>query len=631
VLALPTTGNPFNKGGERDPSVLFDSGDYDLYFTALDSGSPPGESIGYATTPALLGTNQPDNSSWSSAAKVLAPSGSGFESVGVSHPSVIKDGSNYVMYYTGTATGGATSIGQTTSTSAGSGFGAGSPISLTPTLPFDSAGAKDPVVVKAGTGDYRMLFTGVDADGVERIGYAISGDGSNWTNQGVVLNPSLTPFAADENGVEPTGMLVDGSTLHAWTSGIDRTGRTRGDHATTPFPTTSGSIPSGWASYQLGDATTTIEDFRQIARTSSGAVTLWMSFLQPYSSGGNDFWSQYFPVTLSSPTEALNFLLTVHGVRWRAQLTTPSSIPSLNTVQLTSAPVSFAPSGSATSNPVGAAPGRTVTAWGSLVVDTSLFSPGGSGTGTGTVQVLDATSSQQLASAPLNTGGATTVDLASIPAASHPTIRVAFALQSSGQATPLVHSFTVSYTTQVASSLTLIAAPLKVVFGKTVNLSGVLSQGGVAEVGQSVVISAQPFGASTFTSLSTLQTDGGGAYSTTAKPQKQTVYQASATGVPVPPTVTVKVAQRLKLSVRRQGAKVYLNGSLGPKKRRQVILIQVRTGKRWKTLARVRTSKRSTFKTVRALKPGHVYRFRAKTHGYPGLLAGTSRIVRLSK
>jgi hypothetical protein len=153
----------------------------------------------------------------------------------------------------------------------------------------------------------------------------------------------------------------------------------------------------------------------------------------------------------------------------------------------------------------------------------------------------------------------------------------------------------------------------------------------VAQAGQSVVISAQPFGASTFTSLSTQQTDSGGAYSTTAKPQKQTVYQASATGVPVPPTVTVKVAQRLKLSVRRHGAKVYLKGSLGPKKRRQVILIQVRTGKRWKTLARVRTSKRSTFKTVRALKPGHVYRFRAKTHGYPGLLAGTSRIVRLSK
>jgi predicted GH43/DUF377 family glycosyl hydrolase len=626
--ALFGLGNPasFDNGGHRDPSVLFDSGTYDLYFTGLDSGGS--QSIGFASTPALAGTNQPDNTAWSKATTPVLSTG--YDGSHVSHPSVIKDGT-YVMYYTDLSA--TPSIGRATSATAAGAFNPGlsAVLSAGAAGSFDANGVKDPVVVKVGANDYRMLYTGIDADGIERVGYATSTDGSTWAKQGVVLNPSMTPFAADESGVEPTGMLVDGSTLHVWTSGIDRTGRTRGDHATTPFPTASGSIPSGWATYQLGDSSTTIEDFRQIARTSNGAVTLWLSFLQPYSSGGNDFWSQYFPVTLSSPSEALNFLLTVHGVRWRAQLTTPSSSPSLNTVQLTSAPVSFAPSGSAASTPIGAPAGRAVTAWGSLVVDTSLFSPGGSGTGSGTVQVLDASSGQQLASATLNTSGTTTISLAAVSAASHPTITVAFALQSSGGATPLVHSFTVTYTSQAASSLTLVASPMKVVFGKAVKLSGLLSQSGVAEAGQSVVISAQPLGASTFTSLSTQQTDSAGTYSTSAKPQKQTVYQASATGVPVPPTVTVKVAQRLKLSVRRQGAKVYLKGSLGPKKRRQVILIQVRTGKRWKTLARVRTSRRSTFKTVRALKPGHVYRFRAKTHGYPGLLAGTSRIVRLSK
>jgi hypothetical protein len=533
------------------------------------------------------------------------------------------------MYFTGTNSG-ATSIGRATSATAGGTFIGESQV-LAPGVAgtFDAAGVKDPVVVEVDSTHYRMLYTGVDADGIERVGYATSANGSAWTKQGVVLNPSMTPFAADENGVEPTGMLIDGSTVHVWTSGIDRTGRTRGDHATAPLA--SGSIPSGWATYQLGDASTTIEDFRQIARTSNGAVTLWMSFLQPYSSGGNEFWSQYFPVTLSSSSEALNFLLTVHGVRWRAQLTTPSSNPRLDTVQLMSAPVSFAPSGSATSNPIGAPAGRAVTAWGSLVVDTSLLSPGGSGTGSGTVQVLDANTSQQIASAPLNTNGTTTIDLSSVSATSHPAVSVSFALQASGQTTPLVHSFTVSYTSQPAASLTLAAAPLKVVFGKTVKLSGLLSLGGVAQVGQSVVVSAKPFGTSTFTNLSTLTTAADGTYSTTTKPKKQTVYEASAAGVPVPPMVTVTVAQRLKLSVQRKGAKVYLKGSLEPKKRRQVIVIQVRAAKRWKTLARVRTSRRSTFKAVRALKPGHVYWFRANTAGYPGLLAGTSRTVRLSK
>jgi predicted GH43/DUF377 family glycosyl hydrolase len=628
--ALFGLGKPaaFDNGGERDPSVLYDSGTYDVYFTGLDSSGTA--SIGVASTPQVPGTKQPDNTAWSPRSQVLAK-GSTFDSAGVSHPSVIKDAaSSYFLYYAG-SNGTTWSIGRATANSAAGPFAKDAGAVLTPTAgTFDAAGVKDPVVVKLASGDYRMLYTGVDADGIERVGLATSANGSTWTKQGVVLNPSMTPFAADESGVEPAGMLLDGTTVHVWTSGIDRTGRTRANHATTPFPTTSGSIPSGWATYQLGNSSTTIEDFRQIARTSSGAVSLSMSFLQPYSGGGNDFWSQYFPVTASSSSEALNFLLTVHAVRWRAQLTTPTSNPSLNTVQLTAAPVSFAPSGSASSNPVGAPPGRMVTAWGSLVVDTSMFTPSGSGTGSGTVQVLDATSAQQLASATLTTGGTTTVNLSSISATSHPTLRVAFALKSTGQATPLVHSFTVSYTTQAAApSLTLVASPLKVVFGRAVKLSGLLSEGGVAVSGQPVTLSAEPFGASAFTQLATPTTSSGGTYSTTSQPTKQTVYEASATGVTTPPTVTVKVAQRLKLSVRHRGAKVYLKGSLGPKKRRRVIVIQVRTGKHWHKLARVRTTRRSTFTLVRALKPGHAYKFRAKTAGYPGLLGGTSRTVRL--
>jgi predicted GH43/DUF377 family glycosyl hydrolase len=630
VLPLPN-GNVFNKGGERDPSVLYDSGDYNLYFTALDSGGA--QSIGYSTTAALAGTNQPDNTSWSAAKQVLAGGGATFDSSGVSHPSVIKDGANYVMYFTGTNSG-TTSIGRATSATANGTFSGDTQVLTAGAAgTFDSAGVKDPVVVKVGAGDYRMLYTGVDADGIERVGLATSTDGSAWTKQGVVLNPSMTPYASDETGVEPTGMLVDGTMLHVWTSGIDRTGRTRGEHATTAFPTASGMIPSGWATYQLGSAATPIQDFRQIARTSAGDVALSMSFLQPYSAGGSEFWSDYFPVTTFSPSEALNFLLTVHGVRWRAQLTTPSSNPSLNTVQITHAPVSFAANGSASSAAIIAPPGRVVTAWGALTVNTSIFSPAGSGTGSGTVQVLDATSAAQLASTALNTSGTTTVNLASISAASHPAIRVVFNLQSSGQATPLVHSFTVSYTTQAATpTVTLLVSPLKVVFGKAVRLGGVLMQGSLALGGQSVTLAAQPFGSPAFSTLATLTTDTGGAYFTTSKPKKQTVYRASATGVVVAPTVTVNVAQLLTLSVARRGGNVSFKGRLLPKKRRRIIVIQVRAGKRWKLFARVKTSRRSTFKGVRALKPARRgYKFRAKTKSYRGLLAGTSKTKRLRR
>ena len=168
---------------------------------------------------------------------------------------------------------------------------------------------KDPVVVKVERGDYRMLYTGVETlDGTRSSASATRrrADGIAWTKRGVVLDPSLTAYASDESGVEPTGLLVDGSTLHVWTSGVDRSGRTRGDHATTPYPTPvtpQPGIPSGWATYQLGDASTTNRDFRQIVAhlDRQRRSTLWMSFLQPYSANGDEFWSDYFPVTVSEP------------------------------------------------------------------------------------------------------------------------------------------------------------------------------------------------------------------------------------------------------------------------------------------------------------------------------------------
>ena len=181
-------------------------------------------------------------------------------------------------------------------------------------------------------------------------------------------------------------------------------------------------------------------------------------------------------------------------------------------------------------------------------------------------------------------------------------------------------------------SMTLAASPLKVVFGKTVTLSGLLTDGGTAVGGQPVALSALPFGSSSFTSLATVTTSTTGAYSTTSMPKKQTIYQATTGFVDRCCFVEVKVAQLLTLSaLPRDGGKVYVKGRLAPEKRARVIVIQVRSGKRWKVLARVKTTRRSTFKAVRALNPGHTYHFRATTRGYPGLLSGTSRTLRLRR
>jgi len=637
--ALFGLGNPaaFDNGGQRDPSPLHDAGTYYVYFTGLDSGGSG--SIGYASTPEDAGTKQPNNASWSARSQLLAGDGSGFDASAVAHPSVIKDGTDYVMYYTGLDSGGTAKIGRATATSATGPFtrSASAVLDLGAASDFDATSVKDPVVIRAGAGDFRMLYTGVETlegELIERVGYATSADGITWTKRGVALDPSLTAYAADETGVEPTGMLIDGSTLHVWTSGVDRTGRTRGNHATTAYPTPGSAqpgIPSGWATYQLGNSSTSVRDFRQLARTSSGSsVALWLSFLQPYSSGGNEFWSEYFPVTVSSASEALNFLLTVRGVRWQARLSNPGGVPLLDKVELTHAPVSFSPSGSGSSTSIGPSAGRIVTVWRSFTATMSLFSPNGGGSGSATARLLDATTGEQVATAAVNTGD-TTLDLSGVAVGAHQSLRVVFDLQSTdGQATPRVQAFKVLYDSAVAPPppvLTLAALPKTIVFGKAVTLSGTITQSGAPLAGQAVALGAQPIGASVFTVLPAATTDAAGNYRAVLKPTKKTTYKAGFTGVSPEPTVVVAVKHSITLRGSRRSGKTFLRGTVGPRHPRRVVLIQRLKGKRWITIARVRTSRKSTFQLVRTASRTRA-KFRARIGADRDHLANISRVVR---
>ena len=638
--ALFPLGNQaaFDNGGERDPSVVDDSGTYHLFFTGLSSGGT--RSIGYASTPEDAATKLPDNSSWSSRNQVLAGDGSGFDADGVAHPSVIKDGATYVMYYAGLDSSGVAKIGRATASAPNGPYtrAAAPVLDVGSSTQFDATSVKDPVVVKVDVGDYRMLYTGVETlDGtkIERVGYATSSDGVSWTKQGVVLDPSLTAYASDESGLEPAGLLVDGSTLHVWTSGVDRTGRTRGGHVSTPYPTPATpqpGIPSGWATYQLGDATTTNRDFRQIARTSTGSgVTLWMSFLQPYSANGDEFWSDYFPVTVAGPSEALNFLLTVHGVRWQARLSDPLGSPVLDKVELTHAPVSFSQTGSATTTTIGPTSGRVVTAWRTLTATMNMFTPGGGGTGTATVRLLDAATGQQVATAAL-ASGTTTLDLAGIAAGSHQALTAALDLRSNeGTATPRISSLTVTYDSATAPppplppSLSFLAAPKTIVYGKSAVLSGNLTRGGAPQPGQNVALAAQPIGAPAFTPLPPATTDAAGNFSSAVKPTKRTTYRADFGGLL--PTAVVLVKHKITLKGKRRSGKVYLNGTVGPKHVRRLVLIQRKKGSRWVTIGRVKTTKRSTFKLVRKA-PAKKALFRAKIGADKEHLANLSRSVR---
>jgi predicted GH43/DUF377 family glycosyl hydrolase len=643
---LPLGNNAaFDNGGQRDPSVLYDAAAYELYFTALNASGV--RSIGHASTPELLAGHQPDHGAWSAAARVLQADGSGFDADGVAHPSVVKDGSSYVAYYTGYGAG-TTAIGRASSSSASLTSptrGASPVLAAGAAGSFDAAGVKDPVVIRLGASDYRMIYTGLEtaADGrtIERLGYATSSDGTSWSKQGLVQNPSLAAYAADEVGVEATGLVDDsaGATLHVFTSGVDRTGRTRGGHATTALPTVAGAIPSGWATYRLGGPDTTVRDFRAITRTSSGdGVTLWMSFLQPYSSAGSEFWSDPFPVTVDSATEALRFLLTVRGVRWQARLAGPDGYRALDRVDITHAPVSFTPAGGATTTNITPPSGQATTRWGDLTVESSLFSPTGGGSGGGTVTVRDAGSGAALASQTLNTSGTTTIPLAGIAAAAHPALRVGFALTSvGGAATPLVQSLKVLYNAAApppppppAPALTLTAAPTTIVFGQQATLSGQLTRAGAPLAGAAVALLAQPAGAAAFAPLASAVTGTAGTYASTVTPSATTSYRASFPGVATQPTAQVAVEHLVRLKVRRSGRRGRFSGSIGPVHADKPVVIEQLKRGAWAPLTTVTTTSTSTFALARKLKACKRYRFRATTAADAAHLAGVSATVRVA-
>jgi hypothetical protein len=176
-------------------------------------------------------------------------------------------------------------------------------------------------------------------------------------------------------------------------------------------------------------------------------------------------------------------------------------------------------------------------------------------------------------------------------------------------------------------ALTFVAEPRTVVFGQTAILSGNLTQGGAPVVGGAVTLAAQPVGASGFTPLAPATTDGAGNFRVGVKPAKKTTYKAGFGGLSPEPTAAVLVKHKITLKGRRASGKIYLSGTIGPRHPRRVVLIQKKSGSRWVTIAKVRTSTQSTFKLVRKAPPKKAL-FRARIGADKEHLANVSRTVR---
>jgi len=105
-----------------------------------------------------------------------------FDSVRMQHPEVIYDGNEYKMWYTG-HDGSKNRIGYATSTDGINWTKHGMVLDVGPNA-WESKGAYSPsVLYDSNAGKYKMWYTGYDGS-KNRIGYATSTDGINWTKHG---------------------------------------------------------------------------------------------------------------------------------------------------------------------------------------------------------------------------------------------------------------------------------------------------------------------------------------------------------------------------------------------------------------------------------------------------------------
>jgi len=233
-VASGTSGS-FDQNEVAKGAVIKDGSTYKLWYTGKNASGT--YQIGYATSN--------DGSTWSKhGAPVLTPGSAGsWDSVQVGTPSVVKDGSVYKMWYSGTNNASGTSVrnSQIGYATSNDGISWSRSSSSTPVLSLGASGAWDsyniflPAVVKVNDTDYRMWFTGVNATSTSNpgIGYATSTDGITWTKY---KNPDVsgTPYNDSTPVVWPGNagswkaqraygatVIQDGSYFRMWFSGLE--------------------------------------------------------------------------------------------------------------------------------------------------------------------------------------------------------------------------------------------------------------------------------------------------------------------------------------------------------------------------------------------------------------------------
>jgi predicted GH43/DUF377 family glycosyl hydrolase len=157
-----------------------------------------------------------------------------WDSGNVYDPVVLYDGSTYRMWYTGDQGGNPRRIGYATSTNGltWTRSAVNAVLSEGDSGSWDDSGVRGAAVISDG-GLFKMWYTGNNAAGDVRIGYATSNDGITWNRYGSNPVLDLGPAGAwDDLRVSRATVLKDGSTYKMWYEGRSSSGAVSFGYAT---------------------------------------------------------------------------------------------------------------------------------------------------------------------------------------------------------------------------------------------------------------------------------------------------------------------------------------------------------------------------------------------------------------
>jgi predicted GH43/DUF377 family glycosyl hydrolase len=193
------------------PSLHYDGSTYHMWYSGRSQDA--NFRIGYASSS--------DSVHWTKRAEpVLTPGPTGsWDAATVSHCTVLKEGSVYMMWYRGFGLEGG-GIGLATS-SDGIAWSKhpNNPV-MTPSK-IDEKGLVYPWVIRVAT-EFKMWYSCRSATGPLKICLATSPDGVTWTKVSAVFAPSTTGW--DAGAPYAPNVLFDGNAYGMWYSGCDKNG-----------------------------------------------------------------------------------------------------------------------------------------------------------------------------------------------------------------------------------------------------------------------------------------------------------------------------------------------------------------------------------------------------------------------